>query len=737
MPNYPDPTTPKADPEAVMRLDHDPFHLIPADLPPHPRVLARPDRIARFQQEPSRFPWRNRALERLTEVAGILHDLPEKPDITADRARNLRIMRGVESTALLGLIRRSPAGRARALAGMRWLARAYLATPASGAAHAAPHDIAETAFCRDAAIAYDLLAATGLSEADDALFRALFQAMIRVLDANGHRDCGNHGTWSQVGRLAIGSALGDRQIIHDAMYGSMSAGKWRYGLMHALRHDFLADGWHWERVLGYHVFTLMVMTDAVDLLQGLGIDLWRRDWPAAEQNDLHDLHRGYGPPGSRRSLKPMFDVVIYQMMGRGDYSLLSDSRLVNVRGLGIWGTLFNLAYEAYRDPAYAWLLNRLESDPLPRAVPGLPATLQGQADSVAISPLDFIRVSQARYPRPVQPWAHNRSLGSCGRHADGISHFPIQGSAVLRARPSHIETPAAYLFWGPHSAGHQSPAALHLDVHDGTQPMTTAPTMFNSYDDALHLKWIRTTVAHNTVTVDERPMFPYDFDGTSIWEADTYRDRISDGECLGWGRCGAARYVRSRNAQVYPGVILDRTVLLAGDYLLDIFRVISRESHRYDWAVHGAGMPEVRGAQPVSRVGTGRGYEHLARPMRVPVTGRYSLVEWVQAKRYRRWMIWTPRGRELFLGTDPSYAKAPILGGVTPMPPVFTLLAREQARETVFVSLCSWNRGADRRLAVSGVGRAQGDLSIRVSGARGESRWVFPYRSEMGVMNSK
>jgi hypothetical protein len=731
MARYPDPTTPKAAPDVLMRLDYDPFHLMPEVIPPHPRVLARPDRIDRFQNVPSSFPWRDRALGQLSEASEVLEVLPEQFDLKADRSMNLRILRGVESVALLGLFKRNKAGRDRALKGLRLLAQAYITSPVQGANHGAPHDIAETAFCRDAACAYDLLAAEGLSEADDSLFREMFQGMIRVLDANGHRDCGNHGTWSQVGRLAIGSAMGNRQMIHDAMYGAMSGGEWRYGLMHSLRHDFLADGWHWERVLGYHVFTLMVMAEAVDILQGLGIDLWHRDWPATEQNDLHDLHRGYGPPGSRRSLKPMFDVVLYQMMGGGDYSLLGDSRLVNVRGIGIWGVIFNLAYEAYGDPAYAWLLNRLEEDPMPRIVPGLSATLQGKAESIAVSPLDFIRIAHSRYPKGTQPWAKTQKLGSCGRHENGISHFPIQGSAVLRSRPGRIDTPSAFLFWGPHSAGHQSPATLHLDVHDGVHPITTAPTMFDTYDNPLHLTWIRTTVAHNTVTVDERPMFPYDCEGSSIWEADTYRDRISDGECLGWGRCGPARFVRSRNHLVYPGVTLDRTILLARDYLLDVFRVTSRESHQYDWALHCAGLPDFQGVQSIPSLGQGRGYAHITQPARFPDAGRYRLLEWIQAKRYRRWMIWTPAGRNLFVGTDPSYAKAPILGGTAPISPVFTLLAREQAREAVFVSLGSWRPGADLRLEVVGRAQAQGDVSVRVFGERTGTVWKFPYEGEI------
>jgi hypothetical protein len=728
---YPDPTTPKAAPEVLMRLDYDPFQLIPEKFPAHPRMLARPDRIARFQKVPSPFPWRDRALGQLVESAKVLEALPESFDIKADRSLNIRILRGVESVALLGLLRRNKAGRERALAGFRWLARAYLGSPVQEANHGAPHDIAETAFCRDAACAYDLLAAEGLSEADDSLFREMFQCMIRVLDANSHRDCGNHGTWSQVGRLAIGSALGDRRIVHDAMYGSMSAGKWRYGLMHAFRHDFLADGWHWERVIGYHVFTLMVMVEAVDILQGLGIDLWHRDWPAAEQNDLNDLHRGYGPPGSRRSLKPMFDVVLYQMMGNGDYSLLSDSRLVNVRGIGIWGVIFNLAYEAYRDPAYAWLLNRLEEDPMPRAVPGFPATLQGNAESVAVSHLDFIRISQPRYPKGTQPWAKTKSLGSCGRHENGISHFPIQGSAVLRSRPSQIQTPSAFLFWGPHSAGHQSPAALHLDVHDGVRPITTAPTMCGGYENSQHLRWIRTTVAHNTVTVDEKSMFPYDFDDPSIWEADTYRDSVSDGEGLGTGLCGVARFVRARNDRVYPGVRLDRTVLLTDDYLVDVYRVISAKAHRYNWAMHCLGVPELSGGKPLSTLGKGRGYDQISRPVRLSSAGRIQVLDWRLEKRHRRWVLWTPPGREICVGVDPSYAQAQLLGHTAPLPPVFSVVAREKSKEAVFVSLCSWRQGADLRLEVVGRAQAQGDLSVRVFGKQTGIVWKFPYEGEI------
>jgi hypothetical protein len=175
--------------------------------------------------------------------------------------------------------------------------------------------------------------------------------------------------------------------------------------------------------------------------------------------------------------------------------------------------------------------------------------------------------------------------------------------------------------------------------------------------------------------------------------------------------------------------------VLTGDYLLDIYRVISSKSHRYDWAMHCLGVPELSGDKPLASLGEGRGYDQISQPVQLPRGGRIRILDWRLEKRHRRWVLWTPPGRDICMGIDPSYAQAEVLGHTAPLPPVFSLLAREQAREAVFVSLCSWRPAADLRLEVVGRGQAQGDVSVRVFGEQTGIVWKFPYKGEIQCLS--
>ena len=151
-------------------------------------------------------------------------------------------------------------------------------------------------------------------------------------------------------------------------------------------------------------------------------------------------------------------------------------------------------------------------------------------DSRGIFPrgeFDFVRLHQPEIAAGSFSLAENCPISLEGMHQNHCTLFPTTGAGVLRHGPGATD-PAAHFCWGPHSAGHQSPAALHVDLHALGQRVTNAPDIGVGYDDPMHLTWVRTTIAHNTVTVDETPMFPYDREEDSIWRTDSPRDHVSD-----------------------------------------------------------------------------------------------------------------------------------------------------------------------------------------------------------------
>ncbi len=311
-------------------LNFDPHALMPRAFPPHPRVLCTHADLHRTRERIAQNTWHADALQQLiTEIA----EAPPIPDAlgdTPDLEQNSKLLAHAHAraAALVSLLTDASQHRDTAPRAMRVLTRHYINWPIiEGCRALPPNNLSEARFMLSLAEVIDLLAADPLDEPDLALFQSALEAAIPACDAAPHASCGNHNTWQIVARLAVGIARANPQDIHDALYGCPWTGHnpWRHGLIHQLQHDFLADGFHWERAPGYHYYTLMAVTESAILLNNVGVDLWHAHLPA--QLDPHDadLHRAYGPEGTR-NLKAAFDAPLYQTFPNGDFSLLPPSR---------------------------------------------------------------------------------------------------------------------------------------------------------------------------------------------------------------------------------------------------------------------------------------------------------------------------------------------------------------------------------------------------------------------------
>lgn len=717
---YPDIITPRSFPDLLQRLDYDPLQVLPGPLPPHPRVLTTGTQLARARDHAAQTAWGQAVLQLLLTNARDTGDLSTMQENLSPCWETVQQLAWLASrNALAFQFTGDEEFHYRALALFRLLARHYPRWPVDHGSRVAREDLGEHRLAILFAETYDLLAMTSLTAEDANLFRQLLAAALPVLDDCPHRTCGNHHTSAIRARLSLGAALGDYGQLHDALYGCQRHGRWHYGLIHALRHDILSDGTHWEGAPGYHFYTLLLITEALSVLERLGIDLWQRELPAQMQDDGEDLHRAVGPRGLK-TIKAAFDAPFYQIFPNGDFSLLHDSRLANIRGAWIWGTLYNRAWEVFGDPKYAWLLHRMEHDypPASRRYPDLPMPLNtGRGD------VEFVNLRDAEYPAGAFSLQRDARISLCGRHERGCSLFPVLGRALLRSAGSDTGV-GAFLAWGPHWAGHMGPASLHLDIAAGGQRVTDAPRS-GGYEDAHHLTWNRTTIAHNTVTVDEASMFPYDFETNSIWEADRWRDSISDGtlELFQPGESFSA--VRAANENVYPGVRLDRTLVVADGMLLDLFRVTGDRDHRYDWAMHGLGhIPIPAGAVPCD-AGQARGYGHLAAPRTLPLTGRALELAWGDAALPVRLCLFAPSGSNVILAGDPAInPDSETLGEIGKPGPRTAIIARVTARTALFAAL--WSFGPDRLSLDNLDGAADTDLCLVTRGTTGAHRWYVP-----------
>ncbi|MCE9589312.1 MAG: heparinase II/III family protein [Planctomycetes bacterium] len=704
---FPDLITPKSYPDALQRPDYDPLGLIPRELPARPRVFTTTARLRRAAARVAAgSPIDVACLSNLISRCRLTDPLPDPASATQS---GVTALRNAVAYALTG----RPAHRERALALMRLIAEGVPKVAWTGFESETITMLAGT---------YDLLAAEPLDPADDRLFREMLGAFPAIIDRMPHRRCNNHNAYAISARLAVGLALDDRQTIHDALYGCGRGGNWRYGLVHLLRHDFLADGMQWEGSMSYHMLVLCALSETLTMLENVGVDLWRRELPSLMQNDGTDEHRDWGPKGTR-CIRAAYDAFFYQAFSNGDYSLLHDQIMGNFLGAGAWGPILNKAYEVYGDPRYAWLLNRIDQTfGRTRSSDGAMVPvwfIGGQGD------LEWVRLESRDIPAGHFSFADDAKISLTGKHVNGCSLFPAYGSAVLRADPRREDSPAVSLYFGTHNAGHRSPAALHMEVHAGGKRVTDAPHHSGlAYDDPNYLKWVRSTIAHNTVTVDERPMFPYDFETDSIWETDLWRDSISDGELVSFQPEASFKAVRASNDNVYPGVKLDRTVVLTGSMLIDVFRVTSQAPHSYDWAVHCHGeIPKPAGAE-AAVLGRQRGYRHLSQAWQHPTRKGWVDLPLRAGELPVNLRVLLPGGASsLVVASDPPVDGNVPIGEFVHAEPRTAILVRSRAASALFVSVWSFGAKVEATLAA---GAADGDVVVVTSENGRATRWSLP-----------
>ena len=719
---YSDPITPRAHPDLLADVDYDPFNVMPAALPPAPRVFTTMDQIGRARQRLSDGSAIDRhCFDQLIIACKLDEPLPSlKPaDGPPDWGGPLLPWLNVAfKNALAWQLTDDPRHHRRAVEAMRLAAESCANMTWTGYEH---HEAG------NAARAYDLLATSGLDPADDSRMRDMLWTLINALDYCPHRNCNNHNAMDLAGRLSLAAALGNRQLIHDVLYGGQRLGHWRYGIIHTLRHDFLADGMQWEGVPGYHMLVLTMVSEVFNIMENLGVDLWHRAWPALMQDDGFDEHRGWGPKGDKPFIAAI-DALLYQTFPNGDYSLLHDQVLGNLRGTWVWWPLFNKAFEKYGEPRYAWALQQINRGQPATADGPVPVWFEGDHGHV-----EFVRTERRDYPAGEHPLAHDRQWSLLGRHRAGCSLFPMHGSALLRSDALDTESLSAYFYWGPHWAGHRSPAALHLDIHALGQRVTHAPHIAaDGYGDPKHLTWVRSTIAHNTVCVDQQTMFPVEFETDSLWECDHWRDTISDGKLELFQTEPGFKAVRSSNDNVYRNVRLDRTVILTSDYLLDVYRVAAEEPRLLDWAMHCHGtLDHDPGAEPID-LGQNRGYRHLTdarlHPQHdgwvvCPVTLDTGLV-------HAAIRLDGLPDAQLIVTRDPEPDDRIAIGDLTPPQPHTCLIVRSLTASALFVSV--WGLGKTAPGAGCDVhGEACGDVTVELDHAGRTHRWQLPMHGDV------
>ena len=311
--------------------------------------------------------------------------------------------------------------------------------------------------------------------------------------------------------------------------------------------------------------------------------------------------------------------------------------------------------------------------------PGFNDSAGGNIASYApLYELAFARWGKAEYGRVL---AHSRrdSLQALLWGAQNPPEGPLapesstllasSGFAVLRAGST-----AAAVRFGAHGGGHGHPDKLGVVTFGAGRLFGLDPGSIN-YGVPLHREWYRSTIAHNTVSVDGQPQAGVD-GNLEKWQADATATTLA-------ANAGAA----------YPGVTLRRTLTLQEGRIEDRFECASETGHTYDWAFHAPGRltTSLKMTPRPGPLGESNGYQHIQ-----DVAEAHAAGEW--------WARWENGGARLTLrfqaapGTVVYTGLAP---GRDPASRVPLIIARRRAKTTVFEATHVMEGASDASLRVS------------------------------------
>jgi len=346
-----------------------------------------------------------------------------------------------------------------------------------------------------------------------------------LIKANAQHIAGNHAhleaptNWSAISTCAIlaaGYATDDEELINMAFYGLKGTKEKPTGglyLMHFGPKSMSADGLWSEGAMGYQFMALQALVYDAEMLWHHGVDMYRyRD----------------------AALKRIFDSPLQYAYPNLKTAAIHDSGYDSI--LGGDSYLYEYAYRRYRAPAYLTILNQ--------AGRHLGATYQ-------------------QYPVSI---LYDRDLSA---KADAVEcksvNFFSVGYGILR-QTTAAGTSSLLLDYGPNGS-HGHPDKLNIDLYAFNERLVPDPGSV-WYEQPIYWNWYRTSLAHNTLVVDEL-------------------DQIMTGATqVVYAPASSMGLQRAWTADAVPAVIMDRALFLTPEYLADIFGAFTRLPRKMDLAWH-------------------------------------------------------------------------------------------------------------------------------------------------------
>ncbi|MCS3920804.1 alginate lyase family protein [Fervidibacter sacchari] len=383
--------------------------------------------------------------------------------------------------------------------------------PSVGGGRVGPQTLDESTWLIPMAQGVDLIWEMLTESERQTLAQKLFLPAAREVILPHKMGVHNIQCWKNSAVGLVGFLLGDEELIREAIE-NLERGYWTQ-----MRKGVSEDGVWWEGAWGYHFYTLSALWHLTEAARNCGINL-------------------YGD-----ELKRMFDAPFKFMMPNWRLPAFNDSTEVALlteigfARFGITQPIYELAYARYREPLYAALLSRGE-----------------RRSDFAL----WFGVGELPQPQPIR-W---RS-----------ANYPASGYAIL-ARGEGEQATWLCLKYGPHGGGHGHPDKLNFVLYARGQVLALDPGMAR-YGVPIHGGWYRTTLAHNTLVVDETNQKP------------------AEGKCLSFGTEGGIDFVIADAGDIYDGVRFRRAIALFNENAIVVIDHVRCEKERLlDIALHLRGQ---------------------------------------------------------------------------------------------------------------------------------------------------
>jgi hypothetical protein len=243
------------------------------------------------------------------------------------------------------------------------------------------------------------------------------------------------------------------------------------------------------------------------------------------------------------------------------------------------------------------------------------------------------------------------------------------GLAVLRCGEG-TNAVCVFLDYGPHGGGHGHFDKLNLMLYANGREWLLDPGRL-TYSHKEYKTWVKTTAAHNTVTLGGDSQAATT--GRLLW--------LKQGD--GWAACAA------ESDGAYSGALLRRYLLLTPTFLVDVFDVKAERMTQIDWFAHAASEKLIASSEISGKPkspGNADGYQHLKDGV------AYSMREssrWDFVADKMRLRVWLD-------SSQPEEIFGAIGIGYTIDQKIPCLVRRRQARQTRFVAAYDLSGAGDQ-----------------------------------------